>query len=116
MMSPIFNAVGRKGFFYYYLFQQFINPLGCDGVDEAHHPLKSVLIGAPATYVQIPHHSFMVYLGPKQYIVLVDCRAERKIAQICTEQSYDRIFKAIRALPDGVEHLTILLGVPLACE
>ncbi|CEH17527.1 hypothetical protein CBOM_03941 [Ceraceosorus bombacis] len=114
MQAEVFNTIGRIGFKYYYLFQQFLNPLDLDGLDDKNHINKSVIIGAPAAYVQIPHHSILSYLGPKQYILLVDCRAERKVAQVCSEQSYKKLFDAVRALPPGVEHLTILLGVPLA--
>lgn len=115
MMAPVFNQVGRIGFKYYYLFQQFINP-EIDGISDepGKHSNKSIIIGEKAAYVQYPHMSFLSYLGPKQYILLIDCRAERKVNQICTSKSYEKIFNRVRQLPAGVEHLIILLGVPLA--
>lgn len=104
------------GFKYYYLFQQMISP-DIDGLDDApgKHSNKSIIIGGQAAYVQYPHMSFLPYFGPKQYLLAIDCRAERKVEQICSKESYNKIFDRVRKLPDGVEHLVILLGVPLAC-
>jgi hypothetical protein len=115
MMAPIFNSVGQIGFKYYYLFQQFIN-IDIDGTSDepGSHSNKSIIIGEKAAYVQYPNMSFLSYLGPKQYILLIDCRAERKVHQVCSEKSYQKIFDRVRKLPSGVEHLVILLGVPLA--
>lgn len=115
MMAPVFNNVGRVGFKFYYLFQQFVNP-EIDGTSDENgkHPMKSVIIGNHAAYVQYPHTSFLTYFGPKQYLLLVDCRSERKVHQICSKESYDKIFDCVRKMPEGVEHLVILLGVPLA--
>lgn len=115
MNAPVFNHVGRVGFKYYYLFQQMINP-EIDGVSDepGKHTNKSIIIGAKSGYVQYPNMSFLTYFGPKQYLLLVDCRAERKVHQICSKETYNKIFDRVRKLPDGVEHLVILLGVPLA--
>ncbi|KAN0064036.1 hypothetical protein ACQY0O_003642 [Thecaphora frezii] len=113
MTSPVFNYVGSRGYFFFLLFQLFVND-EVDGTSQTAHPNKSMIIGAPGTYIPTVNHSLMCYLGPKQYILLIDCRSERKVDQICTEATYKRVFEAVRALPAGVEHLTILLGVPLA--
>lgn len=115
MNAPIFNHVGRTGFKYYYLFQQFINP-EIDGLSDepGKHSNKSIIIGNQDGYVQYPHMSFLAYLGPKQYLLMVDCRAERKVHQICSKKSYEKIFDRVRKMPEGVDHLIILLGVPLA--
>ncbi|PWN33689.1 uncharacterized protein FA14DRAFT_136026 [Meira miltonrushii] len=115
MEAPVFNNVGRVGFKFYYLFQQFINP-DVDGISDepGKHPVKSIIIGRQAAYVQYPHMSFLTYFGPKQQLLLIDCRAERKVHQICSKESYQKIFDRVRKMPQGVEHLVILLGVPLA--
>lgn len=116
MRSPIFNAIGSKGFFWYLLFQQAMT-LSVDGLDDSpgKHSNKSIIIGGKGAYVDYPNQSFLTYFGPKQWLLMVDCRAERKIDQICTKASYDGIFKRIQSdVPKGVEHLVILLGVPLA--
>lgn len=55
-----------------------------------------------------------MYLGPDQAILLLDCRAERKLDRICSETTYQRCFDRVRA-HKGIKHLTILVGVPIAC-
>lgn len=115
MMAPIFNAIGSKGYFWYLIFQQFMK-LEVDGVQDGKaHSNRSVIIGEQGAYVQYPNQSFLAYMGPKQWLLMIDCRAERKVDQICTKQSYEKIWSRVRSdLPPGVEHLVILLGVPLA--
>lgn len=116
MNAAVFNRVGVRGYNWYMLFQLFINP-DVDGTSLEQHSNKSIIISEKGTYMPWRHQSFLTYLGPKQYMLLVDCRAERKVDQIVTKKSYERIFKRVREdVPEGVEHLVILLGVPLACE
>lgn len=116
MKAPVFNHIGSRGYFWYLLFQLFIN----DEVDgkalDKPHPNKSMIIGGDGTFIPFPNHSLLVYMGPKQWLLAIDCRAERKVDLICGELSYKRIFDRLRQLPSGVEHLVVLLGVPLACE
>lgn len=118
MTAAIFNAIGSRGFHFYLLFQQFINN-DVDGISNSSQDpqtaFRSMIIGGPGAYVQYPTCSFLVYLGPKQYMLLLDCRAQRKINQICAPDTYEKCFAAIKRLPDSVEHLIIQLGVPLAC-
>lgn len=111
----IFNAIGSRGYFYYLLFQQFIND-EVDGLDDSTHSNKAIILGEQnGPYLRdVRNHSFLSYLGPKQYILSIDCRSERKLEQIVSPKTYARIFERVRQLPAGVEHLTILLGVPLA--
>ncbi|EPQ28075.1 uncharacterized protein PFL1_04402 [Pseudozyma flocculosa PF-1] len=113
MMAPVFNYIGTRGYFFFLLFQLFVVD-DIDGTSETDHPNRSMIIGGKGVYMPWYNHSLLCYLGPKQYILLVDCRSERKVDQICTEYTYGRVFDAIRRMPPGVEHLTILLGVPLA--
>ena len=44
-------------------------------------------------------------------------RAERKIDRICSDETYDSVFKRIWGLPETVHHLVIQLGqwVPILC-
>lgn len=53
-------------------------------------------------------------LGPKVRMLLLDCRTERKLNQIVSKYTYERVFAALRQLPSEVEHLVVLLGVPIA--
>lgn len=114
MNAPVFNHIGRRGFFYYHLFQQFQHS-DVDGLELEKHSNKSIIFGGMGPYVDFPSQSYLAYFGPDQWILMIDCRAERKLTQICTRLSYDRIFDRVRKdLPAGVKHLVILLGVPLA--
>lgn len=47
-------------------------------------------------------------------MLLLDCRTERKLTQIVSKVTYERIFSHLRALPSEVQHLVVLLGVPIA--
>ena len=47
-----------------------------DGADDrpGAHSNKSIVIGQRAPYIPFPSHSFLSYLGPNVYILLLDCR------------------------------------------
>lgn len=113
--SPVFSSIGSRGYFWYLLFQLFIVD-DVDGTSPAPgaHTNKSMIIGGEAPYIPFPSHSLLCYLGPKVYMLLLDCRAERKKGQICSKLTYERCFDAMRRLPAGVEHVVLLLGVPIA--
>lgn len=109
--SPVFSSIGARGIFWYLLFQTFI----VDDIDGTSptpntHPSKSCIIGGEGPWVPFPSHSFLSYLGPRVYILLLDCRIERKKHQICSKITYKRCFDAIRQLPAEVDHLIMLLG------
>lgn len=93
------------------------------------HTSKSIIIGGPGAWIPYPNHTFLSYLGPsvsarwlshvryrltrfalQVYILMLDCRAERKKDQVCTTFTYDRVFAALKALPAGVEHVVVQLG------
>jgi len=54
------------------------------------------------------------YMGPQTYILLLDCRAERKKNQVCSQAEYQKVFERLSKLPPGVEHLCVQLGIPIA--
>lgn len=114
-MTPIFNHIGTRGYWWYLLFQQFIVDQ-VDGTDEATHSNKSIIFGASeASFIKGSRgHSFLAYLGPEQYLLMLDCRAERKVEQVCTEATYHKVLTYLYRLPKSVKHLVVLLGVPLA--
>ncbi|EAU88219.2 plasma membrane protein [Coprinopsis cinerea okayama7 len=115
-MAPVFRAVGARGYFFFLLFQCFINP-EVDGVSDApgKHVYKSMIIGPePGPFIPLPSHSSLSRLGPKDYILMLDCRAERKKDQICSPGEYAKVFERLHALPPGVDHLIIQLGIPIA--
>ncbi|KAH8833526.1 hypothetical protein DL96DRAFT_1456583 [Flagelloscypha sp. PMI_526] len=111
-IAPVFRAIGSRGYFFFLLFQCFINP-EVDGVDDMKHSTPSLIIGGDGPYVPFPSHSFLAYLGPKTRILLLDCRAERKKDQVCSPFQYEKVFKRLKAIPSGVEHLVIQVGVPI---
>ncbi|WFD32997.1 hypothetical protein MSPP1_004054 [Malassezia sp. CBS 17886] len=121
MRAPVFNGIGSRGVFWYLLFQQFM----CDphdgitpglgyNVNEPATPFRSLIVGGPGAYIPFPTHNLLTRFGPKQYVLLLDCRAQRKINQVCAQDTYDICFDALQRLPHTVEHLVVQLGVPLA--
>jgi hypothetical protein len=116
--SPIFAAIGAAGLFWFLLFQCQISD-AFDGLGQGvgtggtGHSSKGLIIGGPGAYVEQPSHSFLAYLGPKVYVLLLDARTERKLDQVASKITYERVFTALRALPDEVEHVVLLLTVPL---
>ncbi|KAI0781344.1 hypothetical protein BD413DRAFT_27799 [Trametes elegans] len=113
MKSQVFSTIGSRGYFFFLLFQCFIN-VEVDGIDDRHHPFKSLVIGGPGPYVPFPSHSFLTWLGPQVHMLLLDCRAERKLDQVCSPQEYKAAFARMQELPRTVEHLVVQLGIPIA--
>ncbi|KAH7912158.1 hypothetical protein BJ138DRAFT_1005044 [Hygrophoropsis aurantiaca] len=113
--SPVFSAIGSRGYFFFLLFQCFINP-AIDGLDDrrGRHVYNSLILGAPGPYVGVPSHSRLSYLGPNVWILLLDCRAERKKDQVCSPFEYQKVFDCMKNLPPGVEHLIVQVGIPIA--
>ncbi|KAH9977284.1 hypothetical protein BGW80DRAFT_1435953 [Lactifluus volemus] len=113
--APVFNAIGSRGYFFYLLFQCFIN-VHVDGVDDRSglHPVKSLIIGGPGVYVPFPSHSFLTPVGPTVWVLMLDCRAERRLGQVCSPEQYGKVFQRLHELPSGVQHLIIQIGIPIA--
>lgn len=70
--------------------------------------------GGPGPYVKFNNHSFFTYLGPKVRLLMLDGRTERRLDQIASPYTYRLIFDVLRTMPAEVEHLVVLLGVPIA--
>lgn len=85
-----------------------------DGTDPSTHFTKSIIFGGNGPYVGALSHSFLTYLGPRVSMLLLDCRAERKKNQVCSELEYKKVLEKMHALPNTVEHLIIQLGIPIA--
>ncbi|KAF8447483.1 hypothetical protein L210DRAFT_849761 [Boletus edulis BED1] len=113
--SPVFLAIGTRAYFFYLLFQCFINP-HIDGLDDRRgaHPFKSLILGVQGPYVGLPSHSCLSYMGPNIRILMLDCRAERKKDRVCSSEEYTKVMGAIDQLPPHVEHLIIQIGIPIA--
>ncbi|EMD34460.1 hypothetical protein CERSUDRAFT_97712 [Gelatoporia subvermispora B] len=113
MMSPVFRTIGSRGYFFFLLFQCFIN-VEIDGLDDLRHPFKSLIIGGNGPFIPFPSHSFLAYLGPQTHMLLLDCRAERKKSQVCSQEEYTKVFSRVSKLPPTAEHLVIQIGIPIA--
>ncbi|KAK7689123.1 hypothetical protein QCA50_007814 [Cerrena zonata] len=113
MRSPVFRTIGSRGYFFFLLFQCFIN-VDVDGTDERIHPFRSTVIGGQGPWVPFPSHSILSYMGPQVYLLALDCRAERKKEQVCSKQEYDAVFRRIDQLPSVIEHFVMLTGIPIA--
>ncbi|KAJ7685037.1 hypothetical protein DFH06DRAFT_969067 [Mycena polygramma] len=115
-MAPIFRTIGSRGYFFFLLFQCFIN-IDVDGVDDrpGKHWNRSAIIGpSNGPYIPFPSHSFLGYMGPQTYILMLDCRAERKKDQVCSQGQYQKVFERLSKLPSGVQHLCVQIGIPIA--
>ncbi|KAL0947072.1 hypothetical protein HGRIS_013213 [Hohenbuehelia grisea] len=114
-MSPIFRRIGTRGYFFFLIFQCFIN-IEIDGRDDrpGQHINRSIIFGGDGPFIPYPSHSFLAYLGPTVSILLLDCRAERKKDQVCSQIQYQKVFERLMQLPPNVEHLVVQLGVPIA--
>ena len=86
--------IGTRGYFFFLLFQCFINGMGrqlllgdstraklffaveLDGIDDSpgRHPFACTIVGGPGPWVQFPSHTVLSYLGPQHYILMLDCR------------------------------------------
>lgn len=117
MQSPVFSHIGSRGYFWFTIFQLFIND-EVDGINYktwGTHPAPSIVIGGPGSYIPYPSHHLGVYLGPKVFLLAVDCRAERTLHQIVTPATWNQLLsQLVPNLPREFEHLVVLLGVPLA--
>ncbi|GAA6037134.1 hypothetical protein JCM8097_008753 [Rhodosporidiobolus ruineniae] len=120
--SPVFSGIGSHGYKWYLLFQMFIvpevdgtNPTTATGNWRTNtHPSKSLILGGEGAFIPFPNHSFLSYLGPKQAILAVDWRSERRFDQLASKITYERMEAAVLGMPQGVQHLVVLLGVPIA--
>lgn len=86
-----------------------------DGVNPVPgtHAIKSLVIGDKnGPWIPFPSHSLLVYLGPKVTLLALDCRAERRLFEICRPESYAKAFNEVKKV-QGIEQLVILLGVPI---
>ncbi|KAJ7063156.1 hypothetical protein C8F01DRAFT_1131743 [Mycena amicta] len=108
-------SIGSRGYFFFLLFQCFLN-VDVDGVDDrpGKHSNRSIIVGSVGPYIPFPSHSFLAYMGPQTYILMLDCRAERKKDQVCSPAEYDKVFQRLRQLPSNVEHLCVQIGIPIA--
>ncbi|KIM30475.1 hypothetical protein M408DRAFT_21977 [Serendipita vermifera MAFF 305830] len=113
--SAFFKYIGSRGYFWFLLFQQFtVDSIDGTLVEPGQHTFKSTIIGADGPYIPFPSHSSLHWFGEKTYMLMLDCRAERRKDLIVSPETYHQIFGILRELPDTVEHLIVQLGIPIA--
>lgn len=110
-----FRSIGSRGYFWFLLFQQFIND-AVDGtlIEPGQHTFASTIIGNDGPYIPFPSHSSLHYFGPRVSLLVMDCRAERRKDLILTPDTYERVLGEVNKIEGGVEHLIVLLGIPIA--
>ncbi|KAF7548157.1 hypothetical protein G7Z17_g7239 [Cylindrodendrum hubeiense] len=111
MNSPVFRGLGAVAFKYYMLFQQQ-TVLG-----ETEKTEPSWIMGAkPGPYIGELGRSIFVSVGARAALVAIDARMERTEHDVISDQTWEKIMNRLYAeLRRGqVEHLLVLLGVPIA--
>lgn len=113
--SPLFQIIGNRAYHFFLLFQCFVYD-EVDGIETEHgkHIMRSMMFGGPGPYIPYLSHSISTYLGPSTWMVMLDCRAERTLQQVCSEATYRRLFDTLWSLPENVKHVVLQLGIPIA--
>lgn len=111
MNSPVFSGLGNVAFKYYMLFQHQ------SVVDETEKSEPSWILGdKPGPYIHEVSRSMFMFLGAKVALLAVDARTERTREEVIREDTWKRIMdRCYGEIENGkVEHLLVLLGVPVA--
>lgn len=116
MLGPVFNGIGNIGFKYYMLFQQHTSP------DVKVDPIEAepswVCPPKMGPYIKSRSRSIYARLGRGMAFFGLDCRTERTMHQVVTEESYqlmfERIAHEVSASNGEIKHILIMLGVPIA--
>jgi len=111
MNSPVFSGLGNVAFKYYMLFQHQ------SVAAETEKTEPSWLLGTkPGPYINELSRSLFMSLGGKIALLAVDARTERTREEVMREDSWKKIMdRCYSEIDKGrVEHLLVLLGVPIA--
>ncbi|VEU20139.1 DEKNAAC101064 [Brettanomyces naardenensis] len=112
MSQDIFMGVGNAAFKYYMLFQHHTFP------GESLSLEKSWITGSTkGPYIHEVSRSIYARLGKDIAFLGLDCRTERTKKQICSPDTYDRVFNRLQAeitaSNEQIKHFLVLLGVPI---
>lgn len=111
MLSPVFSGLGNVAFKYYMLFQHQ------SVVDETEASEPSWSLGAQrGLYINELSRSLFVSLGGGVALLAVDARTERTREDVISEKTWKKVMdRAYDEVVKGkVQHLLVLLGVPIA--
>ncbi|CCH41664.1 hypothetical protein BN7_1205 [Wickerhamomyces ciferrii] len=115
MGTEIFKGVGSIAYKYYMLFQQQVNP---ENDEKAYLKDPSWILGSkPGPWMGEPSHSIFTKLGKGIGFLGLDCRTERKLKTIVSQDTYSLIFQRLESelkSDPTIKHLLVLLGVPIA--
>lgn len=111
MNSPVFSGLGNVAFKYYMLFQHQSIP----AETERHEPSWTLGV-KPGPYINELSRSLFMFLGSKVALLAVDARTERTRQDVINEDTWKKIMdRCYQEIDKGkVEHLLVLLGVPIA--
>lgn len=111
MKSPVFAGLGAVAFKYYMLFQHQSTLTETENVEP------SWILGVEAgPYIKELSRSVYVSMGGKVALLAVDCRTERTEHDIIHDKTWEKIMNRLYAevRRGQVEHLLVVLGVPVA--
>ena len=98
--SMIFSNLRRIAYKYYMLFQHHQTSEIADKLDH--------FIGR-----ERGSYSIIVQIGTEAALCLLDARGERTTDRILSQSSWNDIFDSLNALPNTVQHLVMVTGVPI---
>lgn len=103
---------GRVAWKHYLLFQLHTPPKG-----EEHEDPSFVIGRQTGPYIRQKSRSICTPLGRRVLFYGLDCRTERTITRVCYGETYDAMFARLEQAvkqQGEVNHLLLLLGVPIA--
>mgnify|MGYP004701338561 FL=1 len=113
MSRPIFALMGEYAYRYYMLFQQNVHYTDDFRLKDP----SWITTGKQGAFIKHPARSIYARLGKSISFLGLDCRTERKKDQICTYETYSKVFDRIsyevRVNPD-IKHIYFMIGVPIA--
>ena len=116
MKTDVFSSIGKAAYKYYMLFQHHVS--NDHTVDKEAYTKSShwILGNALGPYIGEKSHSVMTRLGPSMALLGIDCRTERKLKEIVSSETYDKIFNNLKKEVERgkLDHLLVMLGVPIA--
>lgn len=114
MLSPVFNGIGNIGFKYYMLFQHHTSP----DEDISSEPSWVSPVGKIGPYIRQPSRSVYCRLGRGIAFYGLDCRTERTLYKVVSDEAYNAMFTRLRneiiASNGEIRHVLVMLGVPIA--
>lgn len=113
MTSEVFTGLARIAYKYYMLFQHQVS------LDESDEYLKDplwILGSTKDTYMGEQSHSIFTRIGPNAGVLGLDCRTERKLKQVCSNETYDLVFQRLSKEVEQrhFDHLMVMLAIPIA--